>query len=40
VAGALPGLPFDAGSFDLVLSANFLMVYAPLARRRNVPTAS
>lgn len=31
VAGALPGLPFDAGSFDLVLSANFLMVYAPLA---------
>lgn len=31
VAGALPGLPFDDGAFDLVLSANFLMVYAPLA---------
>lgn len=31
VAGALPGLPFESQSFDLVLSANFLMVYAPLA---------
>jgi hypothetical protein len=31
VAGALPNLPFDDDSFDLVLSANFLMVYAPLA---------
>lgn len=31
VAGALPQLPFGDGAFDLVLSANFLMVYAPLA---------
>lgn len=31
VAGALPELPFADGAFDLVLSANFLMVYAPLA---------
>jgi SAM-dependent methyltransferase len=31
VAGALPVLPFADQSFDLVLSANFLMVYAPLA---------
>lgn len=31
VAGALPVLPFEDGSFDLVLSANFLMIYAPLA---------
>lgn len=31
VAGALPVLPFEDGAFDLVLSANFLMVYAPLA---------
>ncbi len=31
LAGALPVLPFEDGSFDLVLSANFLMVYAPLA---------
>ena len=30
-AGALPELPFADGAFDLVLSANFLMVYAPLA---------
>ena len=31
IAGALPELPFADGAFDLVLSANFLMVYAPLA---------
>jgi len=31
VAGALPSLPFGDGAFDLVLTANFLMVYAPLA---------
>lgn len=31
VAGALPELPFDGQAFDLMLSANFLMVYAPLA---------
>jgi hypothetical protein len=31
VAGALPRLPFEDRSFDVVLSANFLMVYAPLA---------
>lgn len=31
VAGALPVLPFEDESFDVVLSANFLMVYAPLA---------
>jgi hypothetical protein len=30
IAGALPALPFPDGSFDLVLTANFLMVYAPL----------
>ena len=30
IAGALPALPFADGSFDLVLTANFLMVYAPL----------
>lgn len=27
----LPELPFGDRAFDLVLSANFLMVYAPLA---------
>lgn len=31
VAGALPGLPFADRAFDLVLTANFLMIYAPLA---------
>jgi len=31
VAGALPSLPFSDRSFDLVVTANFLMVYAPLA---------
>lgn len=31
VAGALPALPFEDRAFDLVLSANFLMIYAPLA---------
>jgi SAM-dependent methyltransferase len=31
VAGALPRLPFPDRAFDLVLSANFLMIYAPLA---------
>ena len=31
VAGALPSLPFPDRTFDLVLSANFLMIYAPLA---------
>jgi SAM-dependent methyltransferase len=31
VAAALPELPFEDQAFDLVLSANFLMVYAPLA---------
>jgi SAM-dependent methyltransferase len=31
VAGSLPALPFADGAFDLVLTANFLMVYAPLA---------
>jgi SAM-dependent methyltransferase len=31
VAGALSELPFEDLSFDLVLTANFLMVYAPLA---------
>jgi SAM-dependent methyltransferase len=30
VAGALPSLPFADRAFDLVLTANFLMVYAPL----------
>ena len=30
VAGALPELPFSDRSFDLVVTANFLMVYAPL----------
>lgn len=30
VAGALPALPFEDRAFDLVLSGNFLMVYAPL----------
>ena len=30
IAGALPSLPFTDRSFDLVLTANFLMVYAPL----------
>lgn len=30
VAGALPRLPFPDASFDIVLSANFLMIYAPL----------
>jgi hypothetical protein len=30
VAGALPSLPFADAAFDLVLTANFLMVYAPL----------
>ncbi len=31
VAGGLPALPFSDRSFDLVVTANFLMVYAPLA---------
>lgn len=31
LAGALPSLPFSDRSFDLVVTANFLMVYAPLA---------
>ncbi|MEI8227749.1 MAG: hypothetical protein WCH77_05735 [Planctomycetota bacterium] len=31
VAGALPLQPFADRSFDLVVTANFLMVYAPLA---------
>ena len=31
IAGALPELPFDDQAFDVVLSANFLMIYAPLA---------
>lgn len=31
VAGALPELPFEDQAFDVVLSANFLMIYAPLA---------
>lgn len=31
VAGALPELSFENGAFDVVLSANFLMIYAPLA---------
>ena len=31
VPGALPRLPFDDQAFDIVLSANFLMIYAPLA---------
>lgn len=31
VAGALPSLPFPDRDFDLVLTANFLLVYAPLA---------
>lgn len=31
VAGALPSLPFPDASFDVVLSANFLLIYAPLA---------
>ena len=31
VAGALPSLPFSDKAFDVVLSANFLMIYAPLA---------
>lgn len=31
VAAALPRLPFADASFDLVLSGNFLMIYAPLA---------
>ena len=30
VPGALPSLPFEDRAFDLVLSANFLMIYAPL----------
>ena len=30
VAGALPSLPFSDKAFDVVLSANFLMIYAPL----------
>ena len=30
VAGALPSLPFADQAFDLVITANFLMVYAPL----------
>lgn len=29
-AGALPSLPFADREFDLVMTANFLMVYAPL----------
>lgn len=31
VAGALPTVPFADASFDVVLTANFLMVYAPFA---------
>lgn len=31
VAGALPSLPFPDKAFDIVLSANFLFIYAPLA---------
>jgi SAM-dependent methyltransferase len=31
IAGALPELPFDDEAFEVVLSANFLMIYAPLA---------
>jgi hypothetical protein len=31
VAGALPSLPFPDRTFELVVSANFLMIYAPLA---------
>jgi hypothetical protein len=31
VAGALPSLPFPDAAFDVVLSANLLFVYAPLA---------
>lgn len=31
VAGALPELPFEDQAFDLTLSANFLLIYAPLA---------
>lgn len=31
VAGSLPNLPFEDRRYDLVLSANFLFVYAPLA---------
>jgi len=31
VVGALPRLPFPDASFDLVVSANFLFIYAPLA---------
>jgi SAM-dependent methyltransferase len=31
VAGALPDLPFPDEAFDVVLSANFLMIYSPLA---------
>jgi SAM-dependent methyltransferase len=31
VAGGLPNLPFEDRGFDVVLSANFLMIYAPLA---------
>ena len=31
IAGTLPELPFDHEAFDVVLSANFLMIYAPLA---------
>lgn len=30
VAGALPSLPFSDRSFDIAVTANFLMVYAPL----------
>ncbi len=31
VAGALPELPFEDRAFDLTLTGNFLLVYAPLA---------
>lgn len=31
VAGALPVLPFEDRAFDLTLTGNFLLVYAPLA---------
>lgn len=31
VAGGLPKLPFDDRAFDVVLTGNFLLVYAPLA---------
>lgn len=30
-SGALPELPFEDRAFDLTLTGNFLLVYAPLA---------